>query len=282
MQHPDLSGLVDLLNLYCPKLLEVSINTSGLNPTEMEKILEIRESLKSGVFLNVTLSIDGVGELHNRIRGVKSAWSNVLVSLSMLRESIGYRNDCRVLINYTISRDNHHREAIFEIVKFAREAKLDLSLTYGAVNDLYLRNDNASQLRFTLQSDERQALSATIEELLEDSGFTRTQKHFFRMLISMLHGEQRSSGCVYQSNGIFLDLDGTVYPCGTSKRLAYGKLPQQSFEEIYAGKHGERIREELIRSVCIGCPSNSYYGLAKGVWLDVLRAARAPNKLRNH
>jgi MoaA/NifB/PqqE/SkfB family radical SAM enzyme len=282
LQHPDISGIASILNSFCPLLQEVSLNTSGLNPREIERIPEFRQVLKGSVFLNVTLSIDGIGALHNRIRGVKTAWSSVVHSLTRIQDFASTRKDLKPLINFTISRDNCNRQAILDIIQFSRQAKIDLSLTYGAVNDLYLRNNDSKMLRFTLEPEDRAALSVTLVELLDDAGFSGTQKHFFHMLIQMLRGQKRNTACVYQNYGVFLDLDGSVYPCGTAKHLSYGKLPEQSFEEIYAGANGDQIRSKLMSGVCPNCPSNSYYGLAKGVWLEVLRNSRGNNKTRKY
>ena len=273
LHHPDLPDIANIFSGRCPALREVSINTSGLKPTDIEKILPFREALPTGVFLIATVSVDGVEGLHDRIRGVKHAWESTLASIDRALAIADKVENFAVHINCTLSRDNH--QAVDSVVRFARERQIPLSLTYAAVNDLYLRNNNAHSVRFTLSDDHQATLANSMDRLQDDKEFPATQRHFFRMLGSMLRGQPRSSPCVYQSAGIFLDLDGTVYPCGTARTLPYGKLPADSFEEIYSGPNGAEIRRQLQARHCPGCPSNSYYGLADGIWLDVLKAERS-------
>lgn len=273
LHHPDLAGIASLFSRRCPALREVSINTSGLNPEDMDQIAPFREALPNGVFFNVTVSLDGIGALHDRIRGVKHAWEHTLESIDRALAMARNAERMSVHINCTLSRDNHN--AVGPVTQFAREHNIPLSLTYAAVNDLYLRNNDGKHARFILLDDHQTALASSLDRLQEDEEFPATQRHFFRMLSGMLRGQPRSSPCVYQSKGIFLDLDGTVYPCGTAHALPYGKLPEESFEAIYSGPTGDEIRRALQARFCPGCPSNSYYGLADGVWLDVLRAQRS-------
>jgi MoaA/NifB/PqqE/SkfB family radical SAM enzyme len=272
LHHPDLRGLARLFSSRCPALREVSINTSGLNPVDMEQIPPFREALLQSVLLNITVSVDGIGVLHDRIRGVKDAWKHTSESIDRALAIAQNFEQVSVQINCTISRDNY--DAIDSVIRFARERQIALSLTYAAVNDLYLRNDDPMHGRFTLTDGHQAALAGYLDNLQENEAFPATQRHFFRMLSGMLRGQPRSSPCVYQSKGIFLDLDGTVYPCGTARALPYGKLPEESFEAIYCGPKGDKIRCELQARFCPGCPTNSYYGLADGVWLEVLRAQR--------
>jgi MoaA/NifB/PqqE/SkfB family radical SAM enzyme len=275
LKHPDLPGLADLFNQTCPGLREVSTNVSGLNPIELEQITPFRRTLREDVFLNVTVSLDGIGATHDRIRGVKEAWSNTLQSINRACELAAEHEKMAVMINYTISQGNHTADAIGPVVRFANDLKIQFALTYGAANDLYLRNDDSQRARFLLTDEQRVELAYYLDDLQEGAEFPPTQLHFFRMLNGMLRGQPRSSACVYQTRGIFLDLDGTVYPCGSAREHPYGRVPKESFETLYTGPNGVEIRRELRARVCPSCPTNSYYGLADGVWLDVLKEQRA-------
>ena len=271
--HGEFSSFASILGDSFQQLREVTISTSGLNVAEMDQLSPFRERLPEDVHLNLVISMDGVGELHGRIRGVDCAWEKAVESLDRALVIADTFDALAVSINCTISRENH--DAIGPAIQFARDRGTAISLTYAATNDLYLRNDGPKHGGFRLVDAEKEALAHYLRGLLGDESFPVTQRHFLRMLCGMLRGEPRSSPCVHQSMGVFLDLDGSVYPCGTAGHLRYGKLPDEPFSVIYRGREGRRIRRDLLAHVCPSCPSNSYYGLADDVWLEVLQTQRS-------
>jgi MoaA/NifB/PqqE/SkfB family radical SAM enzyme len=129
--------------------------------------------------------------------------------------------------------------------------------------------------RFELSPEQSAEVASLLDDLQDDAGFPLTERNYYEMLAGMLRGGDRSCRCVYQTRGVFLDLDGVVYPCGTAASLPYGRLPDESFADIYLGARGDAVRRQLLRDHCPACPTNSYHGLADGVWLRVLKRRRA-------
>jgi MoaA/NifB/PqqE/SkfB family radical SAM enzyme len=272
VNHPEFGQLATVFSETCPALREVSINISGLDPDLTEQQVPVfREKLDPGIALQFTISLDGVGELHDRIRGSKGAFERTKDSIRRCKQLIHDGLDIDLRLNCTISRNNS--QGMSGVIGFARAENIPVAVTYAATNGLYLRNQGRTAV-FEMDHVHRDQFRADLIQLRYDSSFPRTDRHYFSMIQTMMDGNPRPCGCVFQTRGVFLDLDGQLYPCGTAPDLAYGKLPEESFQEIYFGSRGDEIRSELLSRYCGKCPTNSYHGLADDVWLDVLREGR--------
>jgi MoaA/NifB/PqqE/SkfB family radical SAM enzyme len=273
VDHPRFADIAAVLSSACPALVEVNVNTSGLDAAGTAPAIEaFREALAPHVAMMATVSLDGIGAVHDRVRGVKGAFTETSRAIAECAELARRRGDLRVHVNCTVSR--HNMDGVGEVVEWVRGQGLGLTLTLAAANDLYLGNVDR-RARFELSAEQADDLAARLDAVQDDDWFPATERHYYEMAAHMLRGGERSCRCVYQTSGVFLDLDGTLYPCGTAEGLPYGRLPEQAFGDIYFGPHGDAVRRDVWRRLCPTCPTNSYHGLADGVWLDVLKKRRA-------
>ena len=272
-RHPEPRALLAALSDGCPSLREVNVNVSGLDPeSTTAAVPQFRAGLADRIDLVVTFSLDGVEGGHERVRGVKHAFKKTMASVRWCREFAAGARRMRVLLNCTVSRANLSDARA--VISLARELDIGLSLTFAASNGLFLSN-LGMRGRFEVTEGAAGPVAKLFGECAADEGFPPTERHYYAMAARMAAGEPRIGACVYQNRGVFLDLDGTVYPCGTAPDLPYAKLPDEPFEPAYRGPRGNAVRAALKARHCLGCPTNSYHGLADGVWLEVLKARRS-------
>jgi len=233
--------------------------------------MDFRRALAPTMAMQVTISLDGVGRIHDRIRGVHGAWERATTTLEGCRQLIQQGASIRLALNCTVSRDNC--SALAELLAFASDRKLHITFTYAAHNDLFLRNKGKSY-RFDMSAEQTQSVLAFLRTLTNHPSIRATDIHYYDMLTQMLEGRVRGCACVYQNQGVFLDVDAMLYPCGTAADLPYGSMLDSSFEELYFGPNGDGVREQLRLRYCPSCPTNNFHGLADGVWLAVVRRER--------
>ncbi len=270
--HPGLLKIADIISNNLKNVSEININTSGICADGFDLLfVEFYKRLKAGTKLNVSISLDGVGKMHDNVRGIDGVFRAVIETIKKFQKACSVYSNASVNINCTFSALNFI--GVKDVIKLVDGLGLNVSLTYACVNDLYLRN-NKYKDRFQFTENDFPSLIQCINEWLAFDNISFTEKHYLRMLASMLSGQKRSSSCVYQGRGLFLDVDGLVYPCGTVRTLVYGSIRKNLFKELCFNKESDEIREELKRKSCPTCLSNSYYGLGKGTWLRVLKDRR--------
>jgi MoaA/NifB/PqqE/SkfB family radical SAM enzyme len=266
--YPDLIQIADYASHYLESLREITIGTSTLASENFAKIfISFRKHLNPEIMLHVAVSLDGVGKIHDKVRGVKGSYQKAIEAIKRFQE-ICVSENMGVNVNCTFSAVNFL--TVKDVIKLNGDLNVNLSLTYACQNDLYLDNTQYSD-GFYIEDENVKQLLACIQDWTKCNHISNTEKHYLKMTSSMLQGEERSSSCVLQKNGAFLDIDNTLYPCGTVSSLPYGSLNTHTFDQLFYSEKAKEIRKELLENHCPRCFCNSYYGLGEGTWLKVLR-----------
>jgi len=84
----DLGEIAKLLVKYCKNLRTIGLTTNGLIPTRVIPACEeIVEACKgTNITFDCSVSLDGLNEYHDKVRGVKKAFEKTVKTLFMLNE----------------------------------------------------------------------------------------------------------------------------------------------------------------------------------------------------
>jgi len=275
--HESLIEIVEFLFNSCIELKEISIGTNGINSELLQLQIEgILHKLPKHISLVVNISLDGPENIHNKIRGVENAYNSVKKSIMKCHELCKKYDNFKVSLNTTII--NANVKYLLVLADFAKENNLDISYTYGCSNKLYLQNSMYED-SFSIINDFQTELLENLEQLKHNKYLlTYVELHYINLMQEFIQTGTRNSPCIFQNNGVFLDLDGNLYPCGTANDLCYGNLTKSSFQDCYYGDDADNIRQSLKTECCKHCISNSYYALNPNVQIGFLKEYR--NSLR--
>lgn len=99
------------------KVESLSIPTNGLLPERISKITE-RIISSTGINVEISLSLDGIGEIHDEIRGVKGCFSKVLETAELLNQLKTKHPNLTTKVCTVISNKNYRElRQIGEFVK---------------------------------------------------------------------------------------------------------------------------------------------------------------------
>ncbi len=240
--------LVDLYKAcidYLPHLKGLSIITNCIKPKVVKNQLEAINKLcvERGVEFTVMVSLDGYGETHDRIRGVKGNFDTAI-------EVINYvRNDLKIPVSFgsTISKDNVWE--IDELLDFAISNQL-----YGRfrvaefIKRLY--NDDRNDVIRNFTDEESYHLVLFFERLKRSYETESTYRRTYSSIQNILLGGSRTIGCPYHHIGINLNAKGELAYCAPkSKNL--GSALSSSSTELYNTHLDEKRR--LIKEECSDC-----------------------------
>jgi MoaA/NifB/PqqE/SkfB family radical SAM enzyme len=252
------------------KLRSVAITTNGLlTDTVLQSVEAFLPALKEkGVDLVLVCAMDGIGELHDRIRNYKDAWLRVdetIRGLRMLRET--------------------HPELIIGLkttVLPVNVDELDRIAGYGASNSLftiispciitegrYLNADRAEELRFTPEH-----LHAMIR-------FFRSRKfqwsYHAEALAEYYEKGVMKKPCTCGFNYFFVRSTGDVFLCPLINERV-GNVREQSIEKILNSSAARRLRRRIGRFIqCRSCtePGLERYSLPYEGWAYLKLMMRA-------
>ncbi len=242
----DLPEIYRVLARKDPPLQGVNLITNAINTDDViSRIMaSARVCSQRDLSLAVMVSLDGVGHVHDRVRGRKGNFESALAVIRYLRD----KTDIGVSIGCTITRDNvWHVE---EVLDFCRREGIAGRFRVAEFIDRLYNADQADYIRsFTPQEAYHLALFfAKLEYTYEANPWRkRTYRNIRRML-----GENRprSIKCAWQSIGVTLDCRGQLLYCAPRSPIL-GSCLEESAERIYHHNIGER--KTILKQHCSDC-----------------------------
>ncbi|NIM07288.1 MAG: radical SAM protein [Armatimonadetes bacterium] len=248
--HPDLPGLLEAVLGVLTGLEAVGLSTNGLLPERTRSTCRRLAQLcsRAGAAFQVAVSLDGLGEVHDRVRGVPRAFERASRSIAALQaaaKQLGFQ----VSVTATITRRN--LGDLEPLREWCRARALPLRFRVASVIE---RLDNAGCEEAILLCDaERECVAAFLGDLAGDSQLDRDETRYYGGIAAMLRdGSRRRSGCLFPDRGVMVDARGDLYHCSVGGGRLGNGVKESSYRLFFSrgGRHG---RNRLKSAVCLWC-----------------------------
>jgi len=253
----DLPRLVAKLLDVCPNLESFSLNSNGMLPTSADTIAKVIEvGRERGKKAYVFISLDGVGTLHDEIRGVPGAFEKTVATIDALLAMNFPASVLKLGVSATATRKNVDR--LRDVLDFAIGRGIIASFTFPMLTDIYMANKERQSL--WREDDLALRFADFIDTLAPHADSVTPPLAFYADLQTMLRGGRRTAPCVFRRGGFFLEPTGEVRPCWRSSELLFGSVRETPFEEIWSGAPRRAILDTIDERFCSSCPSPCYVG----------------------
>lgn len=260
--------------------IECSMQTGAYNLNE-KRIIQAKEA---GI-RNIGVSIDGLPETHNAIRGRKDSYQHAMVALELLKH-----HEIVSSVNTVITKTNQHQlqELLDDfILRGIKNWQIQLVVAMGNAVDneeLILQPFELIELYDNLIEVYQRALKNNIlVQAGNNIGYYGPYEHIWRQGI-----EGHWTGCAAGHTSIGIEADGTIKGCPSLPTSDYtgGNIKDMSLENIW--HYGEQMKftryrnEEELWGNCKSC----YYAstcMAGCTWTShVLFGRRGNNPFCHH
>jgi len=248
----DFAGVIEVLLNRCKNLRRIDIPTNGINTDEVVDKIEqaLTLTLPTDVKIAVTVSLDGIGEVHNRIRRVIDAFDKSQKTIFEMLELTRLWSNLLFGINTTISRLNFDR--LHEVKEFGLKNGVGINYTFGAISEVGVESIKM-QNEFALRDDQKYKVIDFIEGLVKER---RIYERYAYFMLQHLKTKRRKPICAFRSKKSFLvEPDGSVYACGNFKDFYIGNVLKEPFSIIW--KNVRKIKRSKWKR-CFSCESNCY------------------------
>lgn len=250
----DLAEICRIIQDSCPEMKRMWISTNGFGPRRIEK--RVQEILKILDFekldsLEINVSIDGLEETHDRIRGVQGGFKQSLETVRILKR-LEKNHLIKVSIGTVIQPLNLHE--IDEIEKLAQDLRV-ATIFQPLMFDEFFNIQDKKNLMFS--ENDREELKRLIERKFAEGSLTTN--FYWSDLLSMMNGAKRKSPCPFDRYVFSLYPTGEVLPCSQRDWIMFGNVYDHPADRIWYGQKAEEIRERMKREVCPTC--SSYCGV---------------------
>ncbi len=260
--HEDFLNIVELMVNNLRRLDTISLQTNGLDVKRVTaaikmvvRILKAAEENGKNIHLDINISLDGPEEIHDKIRGVKGAWKNVIETAE---ESIKMSRQLKrsvVSFNFTIVRQN--MSYMLEMYDFAKGMGVETAFTFPQETDIYMQNRGKTD-GYLIDSDQKDELLHLLNDFNNNiKGRSTVSRRYFSTLIKLLKGGFRTNPCPLGKSGLFLEPGGDVYPCWNSSKHLLGNVFHDDLDEIL-NRASDESYKNILQESCRTCTSNCY------------------------
>ncbi len=231
--HPDLVGIVKTVNKTAPEA-KIIISSNGLATDLIAKTMKKIHQIDTRV--GVRISLDGIGKMHDEVRGISGIYKSVMKTINQLQE-IGVDD---LGFSFTIMDKNVHH--LKDVYKLSKKMNLELALAVVQNSDIYFAKDDN---KITYIEDLEKALDFVIDSELATWNPKRWGRAFYNYGLKLYASKNQRllpSGAGYDS--LFIDPEGNVFPSNLIN-LKMGNIKEDSLDMIWHSFQAKAVREEI-------------------------------------
>ena len=232
----DLPEIVQVVRERCPAA-KLIISTNGISTKRivqsMERIVYIDPRIGVGI------SIDGIGENHDRIRGLKGVYEKAIQTLQALKE-LGIKD---LRIAFTAVEENI--DQMKDVYDLSRRLDVEFSCVVAHDSDIYFRT---SGIRFNSLTCLREQLNLVVLSELKTFVPKRLlRSYFYSGLYGLVENGERILPCLAGTASFFLDPTGELYPCNVLNS-SIGSIRSEPFAKLWNSQKATQVRDKV--AVC--------------------------------
>ena len=251
--------------LKLPSLKSLNIISHGFNTARaLRAFQKIYLACKDkGIDFHVSISLDGVGTIHDDVRGIPNGFAKTMSTINDLiinqqKYCDSYEIGCTV-----VSQNIHH---LIELDTYAKIKNYNIKYRLG-IDNKRIESDKLRNQYSVIYSPLRQSAKEFFHYQISQ---TKDLVHRFKYhsIFTWLNSEKpkRLLGCDWKDEGVTLDARGELYYCAVASD-SIGSLRKEKGEKIFFDDKNIDYRKSIITNSCDEC-IHDYSGQPelKNIW----------------
>lgn len=187
--------------------------------------------------VGVRISIEGLEETNNAIRGLKDGYNRGVTTLKKLRE-MGLKD-----VGFGMTVQDKNAPDLVPLYQLSNE--LDMEFATATLHNSFYFVEAKNIIH------DRLMVAQHFEDLINELLKSNSPKKWFRAyfnhgLINYIFGQKRLLPCDMSFDTFFIDPYGDVMPCnGTKDKEVMGNLNRQSWDEVWNSPEAEEVRKKV-------------------------------------
>lgn len=250
--RPDLDEIVKIILGKCSRLKRIDLSTNGVDTSgvvdQIERVLAIL--LPAKVKLTVSISLDGVGETYEQVRGVPDIFVNVERTIKELTELMSLYRSFSLGFNMTITKLNY--QAVEAVEKYASQKNIGINFTLAALSEIGVESMKVRD-KFELDDEQKKRVVLSLKDMADVGAI---DNDYLKFLTAWLKTGERTTKCAFKLRKAFLlEPNGDAYMCGNFKEARMGNILEEPFGDMWR-RSADTIKR--VSDKCLNCASNCY------------------------
>ena len=259
----DLPEIIELACRYLkPRIIHVP--TNALMPKKILKItsdtLQIINKDYNDTILTVKPSIDGVGDLHDLIRGVKGNFQRLLETLELLKQLVAENDNFHLELGTVVS--NYNIDHLEEIEDFVHS--LDVESYRNEIAEQRSEFFNigdpitpTAEVYERFVKDFSQKIASNISKKKKLTKATEALRLTYYQIASRILKENRQViPCYACISNVHINYGGGVWPCcvlGYEQEIGNLRNCNYDFQQLWYSDEAKKVRDYIKNNAC-ACP----------------------------
>jgi MoaA/NifB/PqqE/SkfB family radical SAM enzyme len=245
----DLAEIVQVMHKHMPRLKKLMIPSNIINRNSIEKQYPqiARYCAEHRIRLTLGVSLDGIAETHDKIRGVKGAFEKVMGNIAFMKE-LQKKTPFNMSIDPTIfSMNLHEMQKLNDLAQ-----RLDMPITFqiAAVANDYYHNGDMDVLKIDKRG--RLRLIEFLKRRIEESSLLDALAYYYAEVVENMEGASaRGLPCPFADQGLLLNPDGSLQYCHNSRPI--GNVLETSSSQLYHAPENIAYRDKVRNESCPSC-----------------------------
>lgn len=225
------TDLKDIVRELYKKSDRIVISTNGFFT---DRIVDLCKEFPN---IGIRISIEGLEETNNKIRGLDDGFNRGYTTLQKLVE-MGMKD-----VGFGMTVQDANAKDLVPLYELSNKMNMEFA-TASLHNSFYFVE--AKNI-----INDRPAVAAEFENLVNELLKSNQPKKWFRAyfnhgLINYIYGQKRLLPCDMAFDTFFIDPYGDVMPCnGTKEKEVMGNLNEQSWDELWNSEQAEKVRKKV-------------------------------------
>lgn len=249
----------------------IIISTNGLQPERIRLVM--REVVRYDPKIGIGISVDGIGKMHDAMRGVKGSFGKAMETLELVK-SEGISN---VRLAFTATPRNLSQ--LEHVLRLSRREHVEFTVAVAQNSEHYFKTDSNPVIEDVVAL-KRQFNSLISAQLSGWHPKRWARSYFARGLYEFAANKRRLLECRAGSDFFFLDPSGDVYCCNVLPEVM-GNLAQTDFTSLWSSERADAVRQKVARCqegcwmVCTARTVIRRHAISVGKWILLSKALRA-------
>ncbi len=254
----DLADIAKGVLKSCRNIRGITLCTNGF---DNQRVIHVVKNLltlardRGNINLYVSVSLDGIGDLHGEIRGVPDAFEKVAKTLADLKK-IQHTDNMFLSVNCVVQPLNVSH--LKEIAIYGQENKLPLTFSPICTSDIFT-NDEGLKKHLQFSPAQLDELHKIIKNELMP--FLRTfNRAFWQDYFNLINGASRRVPCLLLHHYLQIDARGVMRGCDFDSRFIYGHIQDSEPHRMWFSEKSQNMRRMIKKDSCPGCTVNCNVG----------------------
>lgn len=255
----DIVEIVGIMSDNMPRLRKVTLNTNGFVVKRVVPVLDqiIDVANERGFLFGTRVSLDGVGEAHEKIRRVWKAFERSMETVRAMQE-IQKKKFFNFGVSFTFTGQNiEDGEKLYE---FCKEENLNVVFAIARYSELAFGNMDLVEST-ELKPEDFPRLVEFFRKRVRESSFTDGDALLYQAYVKMFqNGMRRAMPCPSMDQGILLNPNGDFSYCENSRSI--GNVRTHDPTTSYYDPAHLAERRTLLEKICPTCASPCFVNAA--------------------